>query len=181
MKKSHIWTHGSISQKIVKQSADNLLALYRDKGYEDAKVTSEIVDHEPKIDVAFDIEEGPQTLVANVQVTGNPSVPLNQLTAPNSFEAHSGGPYSARRLAQDRNRITATYLNRGYLNAEVKTSVVRHFDDPHQVDVSYAITEHQQVRVSDVVYLGQKSNPPVVIEKYRQGQTGIAHAKGCTS
>ncbi|MGA8429930.1 MAG: POTRA domain-containing protein [Candidatus Sulfotelmatobacter sp.] len=156
VKKSHLWTHGSVSQKIVKRSVDNLLALYRDKGYEEAKVTSQITDHEPKIDVAFDIEEGAQTLIAKVQVTGNPSVPLNQLTAPRSFEARSGGPYSARRLAQDRNRIAATYLNRGYLNAEVKTSVVRHTDDPHQVDVSYAITEHQMVRVSDVIYLGQK-------------------------
>lgn len=156
VKKSHLWTHGSVSQKIVKQSVDNLLALYRDKGYEEAKVTAQITDHEPKIDVAFDIEEGPQTLIAKVQVTGNQSVSLNQLTAPRSFEARSGGPYSARRLAQDRNRITATYLNRGYLNAEVKTSVVRHPDDPHQVDVSYAITEHQMVRVSDVIYLGQK-------------------------
>ena len=115
VKKSHLWTHGSVSQKIVKQSVDNLLALYRDKGYEEAKVTSQITDHEPKIDVAFDIEEGPQTLIAKVQVAGNSSVPLNQLTAPRSFEARSGGSYSARRLAQDRNRIAATYLNRGYL------------------------------------------------------------------
>ena len=38
----------------------------------------------------------------------------------------------------------------------MKTSVVRHPDDPHQVDVSYEIIEHQMVRVSDVIYLGQK-------------------------
>ena len=156
VKKSHVWTHGSVSQKLIKQSASNLLALYRDRGYEEAKVTPHVTDHEPKIDVAFEIEEGQQTVIANVNVAGNKEIPLNKLTAPHALEARSGGPYSARRLAEDRNRMSATYLNRGYLNAEVKASVTRHADNPHQVDVSYSITENQMVRVSNVVYLGQK-------------------------
>src|SRR5229473_849086 len=120
VKKSHIWTHGSLSQKLLKQSADNIQAVYRDRGYEDAKVTPRVVDHEPKIDVAFDVQEGPQTLV------------------------------------EDGNRISATYLNHGYMNAAVKVSVNRSAGDPRRVNVAYAITEHQLVRISEVVYLGQK-------------------------
>src|SRR5947209_9016054 len=50
VKKSHIWTHGSVSQKLLKQSADNMKALYRDRGYEDVKITSQAVNHGPKID-----------------------------------------------------------------------------------------------------------------------------------
>jgi outer membrane protein insertion porin family len=165
VKKSHIWTHGSVSQKIIKQSVNNLLALYRDRGYEDAKVTPQVTDHEPKIDVAFAIEEGQQTVIANVQVTGNQVIPLKLLTAPHPLEARSGGPYSARRLAEDRNRMTATYLNRGFLNVEVKATVVRHADDPHQVDVSYAITERQVVHVSEVIYLGQKATRLSLLKK----------------
>jgi outer membrane protein insertion porin family len=165
VKKSHIWTHGSISQKIIKQSVNNLLALYRDRGYQDAKVTQQVTDHEPKIDLAFEIEEGQQTLVSNVNVSGNQTVSLNQLTASHALESRSGGPYSARRLAEDRNRITATYLNRGYLNVDVKATVTRHADNPHQVDISYAITEHQMVHVSDVLYLGQKATRLSLLKK----------------
>ena len=44
-----------LSQKLIKQSASNLMALYRDRGYEEAKVTPHVTDHEPKIDVAFEI------------------------------------------------------------------------------------------------------------------------------
>ena len=131
VKKSHIWSHGGISQKLLKQSVNNLQALYRDRGYEDVKVTSQVTDSEPKIDVAFEIEEGPQTLVDNVRVIGNASFPYDQLTAPKGFELRSGAPFSTRRLSEDRNRISATYLNRGYLNAEVKTAVSRHQDNPH--------------------------------------------------
>src|SRR5260221_7688463 len=32
VKKSHIWTHGSVSQKLLKQSSENIQALYRDRG-----------------------------------------------------------------------------------------------------------------------------------------------------
>ncbi len=165
VKRSHLWTRGKISQKLLKQSADNLLAFYRDKGYEEAKVTPQVTDHEPKIDIAFEIEEGAQTRVDHIVVTGNHSVPEAQLTAPKGFELKAGAPFSTRQLTNDRNRISATYLNRGYLNADVRTTVSRHPNNPHLVDVTYAISEQQMVRVEKVVYLGQKHTRLPLIEK----------------
>jgi outer membrane protein assembly factor BamA len=165
IKRAHLWTHGSIGQKLLKQSADNLLAYYRDKGYEEAKVTPQVVDHEPRIDVAFEIEEGQQTLVDHIAVTGNRNIPENLLTAPKGFEIKAGGPFSGRELSNDRSRITATYLDRGYLNVEVKASVVRVPDNPHRVNVTYSIDEEQVVGVSKVVYLGrQHTRLPVIQE-----------------
>jgi outer membrane protein insertion porin family len=164
VKKSHIWTHGSLSQKLLKQSAANIQALYRDRGYEEAKITSRAVNHGPKIDVAFDIQEGIQTVVDDVRVSGNQHVPYQQLTERKDFQLRSGAPYSPRKLAEDRNRISATYLNRGYLNAEVKTTVQPATGDPHRVIVAYEITEHQLVRISDVVYLGQeRTRLPLIV------------------
>jgi outer membrane protein insertion porin family len=165
VKKSHLWTRGSVSEKLLKQSTDNLEALYRDKGYENVKVTPRVTDREPKIDVAFEIQEGPQTLVDNIQVTGNRSIPYEQLTSPKGFQLRTGAPFSSRRLTEDRNRISATYLNRGYLNAEVKATVIRRDDDPNRVDVIYAINERQIVRVGEVVYLGQKQTRLSLIDK----------------
>src|SRR5579872_3361550 len=156
VKKSHIWTHGSLSQKLLKQSASNIEALYRDRGYEEVKVTPRTVDREPKIDVDFDIEEGSQTLVEDVQVTGNQSVEYAQLTAPKGFELRAGEPFSPRKMTEDRNRISATYLNRGYLNAEVRATVQRSGEDSYRVNVAYAITENQMVRMGEVVFLGQQ-------------------------
>ena len=156
VKRSHIWTHGSVSQKLLKQSADNIQALYRDRGYEEVKVTPRTVDREPKIDVVFEIAEGPQTVVDNVQITGNQNISATQLTEPKGFQLRAGVPFSPRKLAEDRNRISATYLNRGYLNVDVKATVTPNPGDPRRVDVAYAITEHQVVRTGEVVYLGQK-------------------------
>lgn len=164
VKKSHIWTHGSLSQKLLKQSASNIEALYRDQGYQEIKVTPRTVDREPQIDVDFDIQEGTQTLVEDVQISGNQNVAYGQLTAPKGFELRSGAPFSPRKLADDRNRISATYQNRGYLNAEVKATVTK-TADPHRVNVAYAINEHQLVRIDQVVYLGQDHTRLSLISK----------------
>ncbi len=168
VKKSHIWTHGSLSQKLLKQSAENIQALYRDRGYEEAKVTPRITDREPKVDIAFEIEEGAQTLVEDVQVSGNQNVAYAQLTSPVGYELRAGVPFSPRKMAEDRNRISATYLNRGYLNADVKATVKQNPGDPHRVNVSYAINEHQMVRIDEVVYLGQKDTRLALIAKTAQ-------------
>jgi outer membrane protein insertion porin family len=167
VKKAHFWfwSHGSVSQNLTHQSANNLQALYRDRGYEDAKVTPRIVARDAKIDVVFNIQEGTQTLVQNVQVIGNNKVPVEQLTTPGGLELHSGAPFSPRKLAEDRNRISAAYLNRGYLNAEVRAAVKRDPQDTHRVEVTYNVAEHQLVRAGEVIYLGQKQTRLALIQK----------------
>ena len=168
VKRSHFWSHGSVSRPLLKQSEKNLEALYRDRGYEDAKVSGHAVDHQAKTDVFFDIQEGLQTLVQSIQVTGNENVSSDQLVAPVGFQLRDGGPFSPRRLSQDRNRISAAYLDRGYLNAEVKTLISREKRDPHRVNVTYAVTEHQMVRTSQVVYLGQNHTRRSLIQRAAQ-------------
>ncbi len=167
-KKSHIWSGASVSQKLLRQSVDNLQALYRDRGYEDVKVNSQIIDREPKIEVVFNIEEGAQTVVRDLEVTGNDHVPYGQLAPPMGLQLSSGAPFSPRRLSEDRNRISATYLNRGYLNVEVNPKVNRDPSDPHRVDVTYVVNEHQRVRVGEVIYLGQKQTQLSLIRKTAQ-------------
>ncbi len=167
VKKSHIWTHGSLSEKLLKQSAQNIEALYHDNGYLQVKVNPRTVDREPKIDVAFEIEEGPQTLVEDVQVNGNQHVPYAQLTAPRGFQLRAGVPFSTRKMADDRNRISANYLNRGYPNVEVKTSIQK-TADPQRVNVTYDIAENQLVRVGEVHYLGEKRTRLPLIAKTTQ-------------
>ncbi len=156
VKKAHIFSHGAYTQKLVRTSIKNIEALYHNVGYEDVKVTSQVVDHEPKIDITFNIVEGQQTLVDGISVTGNKSIPYDKLAGGRGFQLRSGAPFSPGKLATDRNQISATYLDGGYLNSEVKAVVNRHEGDRHRVDVAYQITENQLVRIRQILYLGQK-------------------------
>jgi len=161
----HFLSRGRFSQKLLQKSVSDIEALYRDSGYENIKVIPEVIDHEPEIDVTFQINEGPQTVVDALNVEGNQNIALDQLHASEGFSLRSGAPFSPRRMADDRSHILAAYLDRGYLNAEVNASINRHADDPHQVDVTYKVTENQQVHVSQVVYLGQKRTRKSLIAK----------------
>jgi outer membrane protein assembly factor BamA len=178
VKKSHIWTHGSMSQKLMKQSVKNLEALYHDRGYEDVKIQSQSIDHEPKVEVVFNIQEGAQTIVNNSEVTGNEHIPYSQLAPPVGIQMHPGAPFSPRLLNEDRNRITATYVNHGYLNAAVKIQINRNPSDPHHVDLVYTITEHQLVRVGAVAYLGQKQTRTSLIARTTQIPTEAPMERG---
>jgi outer membrane protein assembly factor BamA len=165
VKKRHLFSRGLFDQKLLKQSADNIVALYRDQGYEDVKVDPRAVDHAPRIDVMFSITEGPQTVVESVQVTGNRALPLDQLRPSHGFNLREGAGFSPARMSDDRNRIAAKYLSQGYLNAEVKPAVGRSPGDPHRVRVTYNIVENQQVRVQNVIYLGQERTRQPFIAK----------------
>ena len=167
VKKSHIWTHGSVSQKLLKQSADNIQALYRDRGYEEVKVTPRTVDREPKIDSL-------STSWRAIRPWSRMSRSRGIRTSPRT--AHRAQrippprwiPFSPRKLAEDRNRISATYLNRGYLNAEVKTTVKSNPGDPHRVNIAYAITEHQIGENRGSRLYGAETNAALADEKTAQ-------------
>lgn len=165
VKKAHPFTHGSFSQKLLSQSEKNIEALYNDRGFEEIKVKSETINRNLKVDVIFHITEGSQTLVDNVEVTGNSHVPQKDLVAPVGFELQPGKPFSPRRLVNDRNRISANYLNRGFLTVEVKATVSRDHNDQHRLNVLYAVDERQMVDVSDTVYLGQQHTRLSLIRK----------------
>lgn len=162
--KARILSHGNYSQKLLQTSIKNIQALYHDIGYEDVKVTAQVVDHEPKVDITFNVVEGPRTIVSEVNIAGNKEVPTKQLL-PSGPRLRAGAPFSPGKLASDRNQMSAAYLDRGYLNSEVKAAVSRHGDDPHQVDVNYQITENQMVRMRAVLYMGQQHTRMSLLRK----------------
>lgn len=165
-KRTRFISHGLYSEKLLRDSAKNVENFYKDNGFEDVKVTPHAVVANKAIHISFDVSEGDRTTVASLHVQGNRSIPLDQLLFKRSgFELQEGKPYSPRRMADDRNRIAAKYLDRGFLNSEVKTVASRHPDDPHQMDITYDITENQQVHISHVVYMGYRHTKLPLIQK----------------
>jgi outer membrane protein assembly factor BamA len=165
IKKSHFWTHGVFSAKLLKTSAGNIEALYRDAGYEEVKVTSQVADHESRIDVTFNVAEGKQTLVKSTSIVGNEHLAYQALAGSGGFQLRPGSPFSPGKMATDRNRISASYLDNGYLNVDVKAQLKRDPNDSHRVDIEYRVNENQAVRISQVLYKGQKHSRLSMLQK----------------
>jgi outer membrane protein insertion porin family len=154
-KRRPLISRGAFSEKLLQTSIAGIEALYKDNGFEQVKVTPDVVDREPRLYVNFNVAEGDRTIVSSLKVAGNNQIPLSELRPKKGFELEEGKPFSAGRISIDRNKLAAKYLDRGFLNSEVQTIVARHPDDWHAVDVTYQITEDQQVRISRVLNLGQ--------------------------
>ena len=165
VQKKHLLARGKFSDKLVQNSVKNLVGIYHDRGFEEVSVTPEIVDKEPNVSVTFQIVEGPQTRVEKVAVTGNTKFDLSALTPPGGLNERPGAPYSPHQISDDRGRILATYLNHGYLGADVKSKVTRNPADRHKVEIVYQIVEGQQVQVDNVGIVGQNRTRYSFIKK----------------
>jgi len=158
-------SRGKFSDKLLRQSVTGITAFYKNLGYEDVKVDTDVVDREPKVYVTFQIAEGSQTLVDNLTVEGNAHIPSSALSPKGGLRLRPGQPFSPKALADDRSHIMAVYLDRGFLNSDFDSRVTRFPDNPHRVDVTYTITERQQVQVDEVVLLGNKKTRASLIRK----------------
>ena len=184
LKTARIWSRGRITPQLLAQSVDSLRAFYGDHGFETVNITPRVTDRESQIEVRFEIEEGPQSLVESVRVMGNEHLPADKLADVAGLQLKTGMPFSQRSVLEDRNRLLAAYLNLGYPNAEVETSVERPASDPTRANVVYTVVERQQLRVSRIAYLGHKQTQlsllqkatPIKIEEPLK-QTALLHAE----
>jgi outer membrane protein insertion porin family len=158
-------SRGKFSDKLLRKSVEGISAYYKDHGYEDVKVEPDVVDREPKIYVTFQITEGSQTLVDNLTLQGNNKISAAELAPKGGFRLRPGQPFSPKGLAEDRSHILAAYLDKGFLNSEFDSKVDKQTADPHRVDVTYAITERQQVHVDQVLVLGSEHTRRSLINK----------------
>jgi outer membrane protein insertion porin family len=158
-------SRGKFSDKLLRQSVAAIKEFYKNLGYEDVKVDTDVVDREPKVYVTFQIVEGSQTLVENLTIEGNSHLSSSALSPKGGLRLRPGQPFSQKALADDRSHIMAAYFDRGFLNSEFDSKVTRLSDNPNSVDVTYKITEKQQVQVDDVVILGSKKTRATLIMK----------------
>ena len=173
-----LFSRGKYSDKLVRKSVKNIETFYKDRGYEEVKVESDVVDREPKIYVTFQVTEGPQTIVDNLELNGNQHISGLELAPNGGFNLRPGEPFSPKGLADDRSHIMATYLDRGFLNAEVDSKVSRLSNDPHRVQIIYTVDEKQQVHVARVLMLGNQSTRPKLISKTAEIPTEAPFSQG---
>jgi outer membrane protein insertion porin family len=160
-----VLSRGKFSDKLLRQSVTGITAFYKNLGYGEVKVDSDVVDREPKVYITFQIAEGSQTLVDHLTIEGNSHISSSAFSPKGGLRLRPGQPFSPKALADDRSHIMAVYLDRGFLNSEFDAKVTRLPDDPHKVDVTYTITERQQVQVDEVVLLGNKKTRASLIRK----------------
>jgi outer membrane protein insertion porin family len=145
-----------------------ILDLYAQKGYYDASVTPQIIRlPQNRVDVVYQINDGPSTLISRIAFVGNHAFSENRLSdVINSREERwwrflsSADEYNAERLAYDKELLRRFYLKNGYTDFEVVDASSELSPDRKSFFVTFTVHEGERYRVGKININSQLRNLP---------------------
>ncbi|MCU1239780.1 MAG: outer membrane protein [Candidatus Acidoferrum typicum] len=169
-----LFVRGKISNELVRKSVASITNLYKNEGFEKAKVEPQVRDHEPQIDVTFRILEGDQERVNTLQIVDARNEPMKP-PIKHPLNLAPGKPYSRKLLEDDRSQVLADYMDEGYLNAHFDPTATPASENPLLVNVFYKIDPGPLARVGEVALLGAEHTQPKFLRnitdpKVKEGQ-----------
>lgn len=158
---------GYTSEDALEQDRRTIEAKMRDLGYRRAAVTilqGVSVEGESLI-ITFDVEEGPLTRVAGIEMRGNQIFTAQELRDercprdpfPDEVCLIDGGAYSRSIARTDGERIRAFYARNGYVDSSVDVDVVElpaAANGDERVRVVYTISEAEKVFINRIYVNG---------------------------
>ncbi len=156
----------SLDERGVRRDADEILTLYRDRGFTDATVDYEIVrDPDSGLgDVIFRIDEGERLRIRRIEFIGNEEFTDRRLRR--SMETRrrwfmswltGTGRFDESKFHDDLDRLRVKYLNAGYLDVSIpEANVSIEYPTPRQMLVTIRIDEGRQYRVGDIFFEGNE-------------------------
>ncbi|MEY2411619.1 MAG: outer membrane protein insertion porin family [Acidobacteriaceae bacterium] len=171
---SRLFAQGRFNQAILNDDISGLEGLYRANGFQSVKITSNVEDdyrgQENQFAITLHVNEGPQTLVNALTISGNSVVPETQLRA--NINTAEGQLFSEFNIAQDRETILNYYFNRGFPNATFDATAKPTPGKQNRMDVIFTVHEGEQVFVEQVLVSGMNFTRPFVIQRELQMSPG---------
>lgn len=158
--------NGRFSEAFVRRDIATIKDLYEANGFRDAKVTTRSVDnyHGRAGDLAefFTIEEGPQYLIASLDIKGAKQLDLTKTKE--SLSSQAGQVFSEFNVATDRETIIRQYEQNGFPNATFEWNS-KPGPRPYTFDLQFVIDEGQQQFVREVVISGLETTRRELVDK----------------
>lgn len=140
------------------QDANAIAELYAASGRLNARITPRLIERAGgRVDLAFEIVEGPVVEIERLTFVGNRSFSDSRLR--NAIASAQAGRlsslfqsdnFNAERIARDRQVLQDFYLSRGFVDAQVLSGVTELTRERDGVFVTYTIREGQQYRIGQV-------------------------------
>jgi outer membrane protein insertion porin family len=149
---------GIYTRARVQEDVGKIIELYRLSGRISATVTPKLVQLEQnRVDVVFEIDEGPETGVAAITFLGNTAFSDNDLrdvmvTKQSSWWRlfSSNDNYDPNRLDYDREQLRKFYTNRGYYDFRILSSVAELKPDNSAFGMTITLEEGDRYKFGEV-------------------------------
>lgn len=141
-----------------------------DLGFRSARVNSRlaITPETNDLVVIYDVEEGPRSIIADVELHGNTMLAASELQ--DVVPVKSGDAFSQTQIRTGAQQLRNAYTERGFLDTKVEPSIVDLPDN--RVRLVYTFTEGAQAVVKDVSVNGNVISKEDSIRRFLQFKPG---------
>lgn len=147
-----------LNKNKVYEEVQRILAIYQAKGYFGAKVTPQIIKREQnRVDIVFEIVEGPSASIRSIKFVGNTKFTNDQLRQIIlTKESHwwrffaSDDVYVPTRLEGDRENLRKFYLSKGYADFRVVSAVAELVPAQDGFIITFTLEEGERYRFGEV-------------------------------
>ena len=142
----------------VRADVARIVELYRRQGRFAANVEPKMVMlDQNRVDVVYEISEGPKSKVQQINILGNEKFSDGQLRAEMATKQarisrffSSGSSYDPDKLAYDQSKMRQFYLTNGYADFRVVSAVAELTPDKRDFILTYVIEEGERYKFGDV-------------------------------
>ncbi len=153
LKPRQIFTRAAVRQDVAR-----IIELYRRQGRFAASVEPKMVSlDQNRVDVVFEIAEGPKSKVRQINILGNEVFDDGKLRAQMATKEarfyrflSSGTSYDQDRLAYDQQKLRQFYLTEGYADFRVTSAVAELTPDKKDFIITYVVEEGPRYKFGDV-------------------------------
>jgi outer membrane protein insertion porin family len=142
----------------VQNDVDRLLEVYRRNGYYGAEIEPKLIELEQnRVDLVFEIDEGPETEVRAINFVGNEAFSDSELRDEIATEESAwwkilgaNDTYDPDRLAFDREQLRRFYLSEGYAEFEVRSAVAELTPDREAFVLTFTVSEGDRYTFGEI-------------------------------
>lgn len=158
-----------LSEERLEEDRQKVITLYENRNYGQVRVTTRVVPVPGKrrVQVFFDIVEGPRMIVQKITFVGNHFISDKDLrraiktkTRNLLYFINKSGRLIPLQLEEDKTAIRAYYQSHGFADAECTNIQVQPNQRQNGVDLTYTVREGAQYRVNSIRFEGLAAVKP---------------------
>jgi len=159
--------HGLFSQSMLSRDVESVRDLYLANGFLQVNVDGEVQDNyhgkSGQMRVVVHVQEGPQTLVKEVNLAGATTFAPSALQ--NLLANVPGQPFSDANMVADHDTLVTFYFDRGFPDVTMTYAAQPVAGEPTRMAVTYTLHEGERVYVNQLLVSGLQYTQPFVVKR----------------
>ncbi|MCZ0932016.1 MAG: BamA/TamA family outer membrane protein, partial [Oligoflexia bacterium] len=164
---------GVYNKKELEKGYKNLINHLKSEGYLQSKIYSDrVFFKDSKAFITINLEEGPLTLIRDIQIKNAKSVPVWEILS--HIKSRIQSTLKVDVVQKDLKRIEDLYKSKGYMQVKItnKDNIIKYTPASRYVDIVIEINEGSKAFISKISFTGLKEVKPDLISSLLKFEAG---------